>query len=349
MPIGVALIGAGPFGRRHASALSALAEARQVVVCDLKEDRARETAQSFGFARWTTNLEDVSADPSVGAVIVASQEDAHRGPACTLLEAGKHVLVEKPIATDVADALAMIQTAMKVDRLLEVGHVLHFEPAYALLRERLHRGELGRPVSLLARRHCRKTSFQHYSRTHPFLHLGVHDLDLMLWMLAEPLEVKRAWERNTLGRANPDVGWVALESPSGVLCQVEVSWLLPGNSPAGIVAELEIIGSEGTAQVRSPAPTLALWTDDGVETPDTAIWPDLAGATAGALQDEVRHFLRRALEGGPYDWEGAERATQALALALQAVKQAPFDLAQGVVSKGPSRTTKPQAEETTNE
>jgi predicted dehydrogenase len=238
------------------------------------------------------------------------------------LGAGKHVLVEKPIATVLEDADAMLEAARRAERILMVGHVLHFEPAYALLRERLQRSELGRPVSIATRRHCRKTSFEHYARTHPVLHLGVHDLDLMLWFLEEQLTVMQAWERNTLGQANPDVAWVALESVTGVLCQLEVSWLLPGNSPAGVVAEMEVIGTEGTALVRSPAPTLTISGENGVQVPDTAIWPDLAGVTAGALQDELRHFLRLVAGQATFDFSETERARTALALALEAVQKA---------------------------
>jgi len=322
MPVGVALIGAGRFGRQHASALRALPEAQRIAVCDLSPDRAEEVASCFGFARWTTDCAEVAHDPAVEAVVVATEEVAHREPTCMLLGAGKHVLVEKPLATDLQDADAILEAARGAGPILMVGHVLHFEPAYALLRERIQRGELGEPVSIATRRHCRKTSFGHYARTHPVLHLGVHDLDLMLWLLNEPLTVNQAWERNTLGKANPDVAWVALESESGVLCQLAVSWLLPGDSPAGIVAELEVIGTEGTALVRSPAPTLTLWRDQGVETPDTAIWPDLAGVTAGALQDELRHFLRLAAGQAAFDFADTERARSALALALDAIERA---------------------------
>ena len=331
MPIvGVALIGAGRFGRRHAQALTGLPEARRILVCDRREERAREVASQFGFAGWSTDCAQVAAEPEVQAAVVATEESAHREPACALLRAGKHVLVEKPIATDLQDADAMLRAARRARRLLFVGHLLHFEPAYALLRERLQRGELGRPVSIATRRHCRKSSFQYYDRTHPLVHLGVHDLDLMLWLLGEPLTVKRAWERNTLGRANPEVAWAALESASGVLCQLEVSWLLPGNAPTGIAAELEVIGTEGTARVRSPAPTLTLWTERGASTPDTRLWPDLAGATAGALQDELRRFLRLASGSGAggtageeaFDLSDAERARSALALALEAIQHA---------------------------
>ena len=322
MSIGVALIGAGQFGCRHASALRALPEARRVVVCDLREGLAREVAQRYSFSRWTTDCTQVADDPEVQAAIVVTEESAHREPTCTLLQAGKHVLVEKPIATTLADADALLETARQTDRILMAGHILHFEPAYALLRERIQRGELGEPVSIATRRHCRKTSFEHYARTHPILHLGVHDLDLMLWLLDEPLTVKQAWERNTLGKANPDVAWVALRSESGVICQAEVSWLLPGNSPAGIVGELEVIGTEGTALVRSPAPTLTLWGEQRVETPDTAIWPDLAGVTAGALQDELRHFLRLVAGLARFDVSDTERARSAVAVALEAMEQA---------------------------
>jgi predicted dehydrogenase len=102
MKTGFALIGAGLFGEPHAQAYSRHNAVDFAWVCELDEARARRMAESNGARRWTTRLEDVLADAAVAAVSVATPDPAHRAVAIACAEAGKHMLIEKPLATTVA-------------------------------------------------------------------------------------------------------------------------------------------------------------------------------------------------------------------------------------------------------
>ena len=107
--VGTAIIGAGLWGTNHALALTTHPRAAVRIVCDRDEGRARTLGERFG-CDWTTSLDDV-AKSDVEAVTIATPDHLHREPTVRMLEAGKHVLVEKPLATTVADGRAMVSAA----------------------------------------------------------------------------------------------------------------------------------------------------------------------------------------------------------------------------------------------
>jgi predicted dehydrogenase len=102
--VGFALVGAGLFGERHAQAYSRHPDVDFVAVCDLDGQRAREIAAKYGVRSYTTTLQDVLANPEIAAVSVATPDHLHREVAVALAEAGKHLLVEKPLATTTEDS-----------------------------------------------------------------------------------------------------------------------------------------------------------------------------------------------------------------------------------------------------
>src|SRR5690606_4209274 len=109
--VGVALIGAGVFGERHAQAYSRHHAVEFVAVCDLNEERARAVAEHYGAHYATGDYRALLADPAVRAVSIALPDHLHREVAVAAAEAGKDILVEKPLATTVEDAEAIVAAA----------------------------------------------------------------------------------------------------------------------------------------------------------------------------------------------------------------------------------------------
>src|SRR6266540_1181077 len=99
--VGIGIIGAGLWGTNHALALTTHPRARVALICDRDEARARRAGERFD-CEWTTSLDAMGAS-GVEAVTIATPDHLHRDPAVAMLSAGKHVLVEKPLATTVAD------------------------------------------------------------------------------------------------------------------------------------------------------------------------------------------------------------------------------------------------------
>jgi predicted dehydrogenase len=142
--LGVAVIGAGAWGINHVRVLAAEPGFRLVWVCD-PDDDARQRARVFSSGlKVTASVETVLADPDVSGVVIASPAATHAELACRALRAGKHVLVEKPLALSVADALRVAEMRRYAERTLVVGHLMVYHPALVQLRSIMASGELGK-------------------------------------------------------------------------------------------------------------------------------------------------------------------------------------------------------------
>jgi predicted dehydrogenase len=177
-----AVIGVGSLGRQHArihAALAAEGASEFVAVCDLNEETARLISSERG-TDWTTNWRELIG--RIDAASVAVPTEAHCEIACGLLEAGIHVLVEKPISRTLEEADHMIEAAQRGNAMLQVGHLERFNPAMVALKP-----------------HVRKPVYFEIHRVGQFtarsldidvvLDLMIHDLDIVQWLVGEDVEV----------------------------------------------------------------------------------------------------------------------------------------------------------------
>lgn len=150
-PIGVAVIGAGMAGRAHASGYRSapavfdtdLPDVRLVAIADAHEPFAVDTARRYGFERAETSWEAIAEATDIDAVSVVVANALHREIVEALLEAGKHVLCEKPLAPSVTDGQAMVDRARKSDRVAAVGFTFRRSPAINAIRQQVTEGVLG--------------------------------------------------------------------------------------------------------------------------------------------------------------------------------------------------------------
>ena len=185
-----AIVGCGAMGYAHA--LAASADARSVVAAcvDPVLERAGRLAHSFG-GYATTDYERAVDDAGVGAVVLAVPHSLHRDYTVRAAKAGKHVLVEKPMATSLGDCDAMIAACEEAGVVLLVGHVLRFRPALQLVKRLIDEGSLGCPF--FARYHNEhypdlsggRRWLAAYDEGGVFLSGAVHHSDLMRWWLGE--------------------------------------------------------------------------------------------------------------------------------------------------------------------
>ncbi|CAI8431922.1 NAD(P)-binding oxidoreductase [Synechococcus sp. MIT S9220] len=172
VPVKVGVIGIGNMGWHHARVLSLLKDADLVGVADPDAQRGALATEQFGcrwFSDYRTMLEEVEA------VCIAVPTLLHHSVGLACLEAGSHVLIEKPIAASQEEAAALIDAASRVGRLLQVGHIERFNPAFRELTKVVANEEV---VVLEARRHS-----PHADRANDVsvvLDLMIHDLDLVL-------------------------------------------------------------------------------------------------------------------------------------------------------------------------
>ncbi len=207
----VAVVGAGQFGLNHMRVVSQSERAELVGVCDLDPERAGAAA-----ARFSCPALDVAQLPGrADAAIVAVPTIAHAAVGCQLLEAGLDVLVEKPIASDMAGAKRLVETARARGRILQVGHLERFNPAVAALRKaatlplffEVHRMSVFTPRSL---------------DVDVVLDLMIHDLDIVLDLAGEAPEEIRAAGISVLSK-KVDIANVRLAFPGGCVANLTAS------------------------------------------------------------------------------------------------------------------------------
>jgi UDP-N-acetylglucosamine 3-dehydrogenase len=292
----VGVIGVGAFGESHVAAYSALPYVTVAAVCDARAARAQEIAVRYGVPAWYTDYRDLIHDTALNAVSITTPEDAHFVPTLAAIAAGKHVLVEKPIATHLNEAEQMVSAARDAGVYLMPGHILRFETRYALLKDRLASGELGSVVSIYARRNRPKSLARTYLRTHGVLEASVHDLDLILWYTGDRVKRVRAFQRSIQGYPNPDVMFAILELAHGALACIENNWLTPDEAGVGLNDAMQVAGTRGIAHIDFVNTGLSLWRDSGYLALDVSHEPRVRGEVFGALKEELAYFTRCVLE-----------------------------------------------------
>jgi len=295
----IAVVGMGLMGTRFAEVLASLPGTDLAAVVDTSDAARRRAASAFG-VRTVAAVTDL--DPGdVDGVVIALPDSAHRQATVRALERDLAVLVEKPLATDVADAEAIVAAGR--GRLLMVGHLLRFDPRYLEARRRVRDGGLGDLLHVYARRNSAAGSAVRYgSTTRLPYHVTVHDLDLIRWVTGREVTAVRAHgtSRALAAHGHLDGLQALLLLDGGGSAVVESCWVLPRHLGAAIDSRLEVTGTGGTLEVTGFAQGLMVADETGIAFPDTtryARYDD--GAGGGILAAEVAHFVRCIERGQP--------------------------------------------------
>jgi predicted dehydrogenase len=222
--VGVAVIGAGPWGGTLARAFARTAQAELRWICDLDEGRRAEAGAAHPGARITAAVDEALADPGVTAAIVAVNSPRHHSVGLRVLTAGRHLLVEKPLALSVADATALCNAAALRARVLTVGHLLLHHAAIRRTRQLITAGTLGDLLYFEAARTAPGTSSR---RGSAWWTLAPHDVSLALHLFdAVPATVSTVGSRQ--GGSEQDVAaFATLHFPDGRLAHIHAARFAP--------------------------------------------------------------------------------------------------------------------------
>lgn len=305
---GVAIVGTGRMAAAHAKAWSTLAPEAEVVAV-VSERMARPLEDAPG-ARATTDLDAVLADPAVEALSICTPTDSHLRLALRALDAGKHVLLEKPLASSVEEGEALRRRAAEGPGIVMVAHVVRFFPGYAAVRDLVRRGDLGEVTEARAVRLTsdpdRPAWLRDEARSGGLLvDLAVHDFDQLLLLLGPAVRVT----------AVPVAEGVeaVVEHAGGGRGTVRVGWDLPPDRP--FETDLEVQGSRGRAHYafRTGSPARS---ELRVESRSSASLTEVDPGDPYAA--EVADFLQRIRTGAPPEHGAVPDALAALRLALAA-------------------------------
>ncbi|MBI3944721.1 MAG: Gfo/Idh/MocA family oxidoreductase [Armatimonadetes bacterium] len=298
--LGVAVIGLGRMGAPYARVLSQLPNAKLAAVCDIDAELTRRVAAEMGVPGYADYREMLAAAKDIQAVCVCTSDQAHREPCVRAAKAGKHILLEKPLATTIEDGEAIIAAARGAGVKLMVAHLLRFDPRYARAWQTVREGRIGEPIHVFARRNNILASGRRIGgRTSVLYFLGIHDIDFLLWCLEDkPTSVYATASRKLLTDLGVDDTIFALiRFAGGSVACIEASWVLPDTSFAILDARLEIVGTQGAVYVDINGQGLTMIDAARAERVDTVYSPVLHGEVQGALRDEIEHFVTCALTG----------------------------------------------------
>lgn len=320
--IKLGIIGCGLFGQSIIEAWEGVPYAQVEAICDIDPKTVRAVSKKYRIGKTCTDFRQLCKLPELDAICVVTTEDRHRAPTVAALESGKHVFCEKPFATNLADAEAMMKTAEKTGLNLMIGHLLRFETRYAMAKEEIAAGKIGRIISMQARRNRWKDLYLTYSRQPLFLENSIHDIDLMLWYAKDKVKNVRGFTRQTRKGKNPDVNWGILEFSRGAIACVETTWLLPGESGVLMNDEMQIIGEKGVIDIDISPTGLSLWSNKGFQSYDIGYDSRYRGQANGALLSELSYFGECISKGKTIRLVTPSEAYDALEVALALTKSA---------------------------
>jgi predicted dehydrogenase len=232
-----AVIGVGAMGRNHARVYQEMAEVELVGVADLSEARVEEASRlrgAPGYMNYRAMLADVAPD----LVTVAVPTQYHHQVVLDALEAGCHVLVEKPIAATLEEGRHMIEQAAERDRILAVGHIERYNPAVIELKQQLEEGALGQIFQIHARR---LGPFPARVRdVGVIIDLAPHDLDIMRYVTGKRVQRLYAETEQEIHTAHEDLFSGMIRFEDGVLGVLNINWLTPTK-----IREITVTGQRG--------------------------------------------------------------------------------------------------------
>jgi predicted dehydrogenase len=286
----IAHVGLGQWGGNLARNFGELADLAWL--CDIDEHQHAGLAQRYPTARLTAQLDDVLADDSVEAVVIATPVPTHYELARRALEAGKHVFVEKPPAMRAAELEELCDLAEDGGRVLMPGHLLLYHPGVRKLKEIVDSGELGDVLYVYGNRQNLGT-FR--TNENALWSLGVHDLSVLLFLIEEEPSEVRAHGNAFLNQGVEDVVFCYLRFPSGKMAHMHLSWLDPHK-----IRRVTVVGDDRMAVFDDMEPDRKITVYDNWRTRTGDVYSPKVDATE-PLRLECHHFLRLvAGEGDPY-------------------------------------------------
>ncbi len=288
-PVRIGVIGLGRFGRLHALTLAGLAEAQLAgLVARRAESLARVATELPDVPGWT-NLDQAIEESKAEAWVVACTTSEHVDVTRRLLEAGKFVLLEKPISQDLDQAISLAPLVNQDSRNLMLGHIVLFNSEFQQLREEAsRRGDLTfidcvrhRPASIV-------TDFPGENPLHAAM---VHDLYSVLVLKngQEPSRFQACYHRTASGAV--DVANAQLQWSDGTLATLTASYLTPAGMPPRGFDRMEVFGDGWSARIISNPRPIEVWSE-------SASWPMPleiragSGGPTGMMAEELRAFCR---------------------------------------------------------
>ncbi len=293
-PLKIAVIGVGTFGSLHARTLSALPEAELTAIIDSDSTKASRLGAELGVNSSFSSLRELIESRIAEAVVIATRTDTHIPLAMEAMNAGLHVLIEKPVGADSAEIAAFEKFCESSVAITMAGHICLFHSLTAPLIKEV-RNKSFRAVNFV--RHRPAQTALHFTEEHPFRMTMIHDLYVLAEMVGneEPVDFDALDRVNGAGTA--DMSWATLSWADGRVATLQSHWTLPTGSPGSGWDCIEIFGEDYHAHVTTN-PQNTRWTSETTQWPHGLEISEIDGRPTGMLAEELRAFVA-ACQGKP--------------------------------------------------
>jgi predicted dehydrogenase len=222
-PIGTVVVGYGYWGPNLARNVAEQPDLELLALCEMDDARAAKFQARHPGVPTVSDYDDVLTDPAVHAVVIATPPRTHHALVRKALLAGKHVLVEKPLATTVADAEELVQMAADRGLVLMPGHTFLYSPPVNKIRDLIAAGELGDLYFATSQR----LNLGLYNGDGVVCDLAPHDLSILLYWIDRPVTRVSATGCSVLEEGVSETAFLTLHFEGGTTANVQVSWLAP--------------------------------------------------------------------------------------------------------------------------
>ena len=289
----IAVIGTGLVGSFHAETFFRNPNSELIAVCDIDKEKVNTIANRFKCKAYN-EFESLINTEKLDAISIATPEQIRIAPALLAIERGLKILLEKPLGRNLEDIENLVNKIKNHNKLISVNFILHEDPRYKLMKEKIKNNEIGEIVSCYARRRGNRFGIEIYAPwTDLISSTLIHDIQMVMSINnSKPERVyAEAVIRECAKFNSHDAVMSLIKFTDGSIASFETSWVLPKNQPEFLDPALHVVGDKGSIIIEGSSMGLQIQTDKSYMKPDLANWPIIDSKVEGCLKRNLDKFI----------------------------------------------------------
>jgi len=289
----IAVIGTGLVGSFHAETFFRNPNSELIAVCDIDKEKVNKIANRFKCKAYN-EFESLINTEKLDAISIATPEQIRIAPALLAIEKGLKILLEKPLGRNLEDIENLVNKIKNHNKLISVNFILHEDPRYKLMKEKIKNNEIGEIVSCYARRRGNRFGIEIYAPwTDLISSTLIHDIQMVMSINnSKPERVyAEAVIRECAKFNSHDAVMSLIKFTDGSIASFETSWVLPKNQPEPLDPSLHVVGDKGSIIIEGSSMGLQIQTDKSYMKPDLANWPIIDSKVEGCLKRNLDKFI----------------------------------------------------------
>ena len=289
----IAVIGTGLVGSFHAETFFRNPNSELIAVCDIDKEKVKKIANKFKCKAYN-EFESLINTEKLDAISIATPEQIRIAPALLATEKGLKILLEKPLGRNLEDIENLVNKIKNHNKLISVNFILHEDPRYKLMKEKIKNNEIGEIVSCYARRRGNRFGIEIYAPwTDLISSTLIHDIQMVMSINnSKPERIyAEAVIRECAKFNSHDAVMSIIKFTDGSIASFETSWVLPKNQPEFLDPAFHVVGDKGSIIIEGSSMGLQIQTDKSYMKPDLSNWPIIDSKVEGCLKRNLDKFI----------------------------------------------------------